>query len=358
MSLSKYSFAAFTAVAFAVVGCSGTTASNPNVPTPDNASGMSKSALPGAGKKVKITMIAKSSDNPVFTSAKKGAEDEAKELSKTTGAEISIDWQTPATEDGQEQAKRIAEAANNGVDAILVSCSDAAKLTGAIDNAVDKGIPVMTFDSDAPKSKRFAFYGADDESAGKQVMAELAKATGGKGTVAILAGNQTAPNLQRRAKGVMDEAKKYPGIKIFGVVHHAERPQDAAQEVQRQMNANPQIDAWAMVGGWPLFTKALLTVDPAKCKIVAVDALPIELEYVEKGVAPVLLAQPTYKWGSESVKMIVDKLINKKDVKGIYKMDLVRVSKDNLGEWAVQLKSWGFDDVNPKYLEMAKPKKK
>jgi hypothetical protein len=33
-------------------------------------------------------------------------------------------------------------------------------------------------------------------------------------------------------------------------------------------------------------------------------------------------------------------------------MDLVRVSKDNLGTWARQLKQWGFNDVDPKYLEM------
>ena len=353
MSLSRLGLAAFAVVA--LIGCSGSNSTTANVPTPEASS--TDKPTSNAGKKLKITMIAKSSNNPVFQSAKQGAEDEAKELSKSTGAEITIDWQTPATEDGQVQAQRVAAAANSGADAILISCSDATKVTGAIDDAVGKGIPVMTFDSDAPKSKRFAFYGADDESAGKQVMQELAKATGGKGTVAILAGNQTAPNLQRRAQGVKDEAKKYPGIKIFGVVNHIETPQDAASEVQKQMNANPQIDAWAMVGGWPLFTKALLSLDPAKCKIVAVDALPIELEYVDKGIAPVLLAQPTYKWGSESVKMIVDKILNKKDVKGIYKMDLVRVSKDNLGEWAQHLKDWGFTDVDPKYLAMAKPKK-
>ena len=40
-----------------------------------------------------------------------------------------------------------------------------------------------------------------------------------------------------------------------------------------------------MIGGWALFTQTLLTdLDPAKVKIVAVDALPVELAYVEKVV--------------------------------------------------------------------------
>ncbi len=301
-------------------------------------------------------MIAKSSNNPVFQSAKIGAEAAAAELSKANKVDIKIDWQTPPTEDGQVQAQRIAQAVNQGSQAILLSCSDAEKVTGAINDAVAKGVPVMTFDSDAPKSKRFAFYGADDEAVGKQVMTELAKVTGGKGNIAILAGNQNAPNLQRRAKSVIEEAKKYPGIKIVGTFNHIESPQDATAEVKKDMNAHPEITAWAMVGGWPLFAKGLLDLDPKKVQIVAVDALPDQLSYVDAGIAPVLLAQPCYNWGYVSVGKIVDKLVLNKEVAPINKMDLVRVAKENLGTWAVQLKDWGFDKVDQKFLDMA-PKK-
>ena len=83
----------------------------------------------------------------------------------------------------------------------------------------------------------------------------------------------------------------------------------------RVQNAYPQIQGWAMIGGWPLFTQTLLTdLDPKKVKIVAVDGLPAELAYVEKGLAPVLLAQPTYLWGYVSVQRIFDKVHLKKDV--------------------------------------------
>jgi len=300
--------------------------------------------------KLRITMIAKSDNNPVFPTARKGAEDAAKELSAQTGVQIEIDWRTPPTENAEEQAKRLQQAVNDGTDAALMSLSDAAKVTNAINEAVDKGVPVMTFDSDAPDSKRFAFYGVDDIETGQLVMKELAAVIGGKGNVAILAGNQNAPNLQKRVQGVKDEAKKYPGVKIVGVFYHIESPQDAAKEVLNAMNANPEINAWAMVGGWPLFTPSLLNLDPNKVKIVAVDCLPEQLPYVEKGIAPVLLAQPTYRWGYESVKIIVDKLVYGKDVPEITKMQLVRVTKDTLKDWAKQLKEWGFDKVDPKYL--------
>jgi ribose transport system substrate-binding protein len=305
-----------------------------------------------ASRGLKIAMIAKSSTNPVFLSARTGAEAAAKELSQTHGIPIEIVWLTPPAEDGQVQAQRIAQAVNEGASAVLISCSDAGKVTGAINDAVGRGVAVMTFDSDAPQSKRFAFYGVDDIKTGEAVMKELAPLMNEKGKVAILAGNQNAPNLRNRVAGVKQEAAKHPGMTIVDTFYHLETPQDAAAEVIRVQNAYPEITGWAMIGGWPLFTQTLLTdLDPKKVKIVSVDALPAELAYVEKGLAPVLLAQPTYNWGYVSVQKIVDKVHLKKDVPQIIPMELVRVSKENLGEWARQLKAWGFTDVPDSYLK-------
>jgi ribose transport system substrate-binding protein len=314
--------------------------------------GAAPDALGGDGK-LTIAMIAKSSTNPVFLSARTGAEAAAKELSQSRGVPIEVVWLTPPQEDGQLQAQRIAQAVNEGADAILLSASDAGKVTGAIDDAVARGVQVMTFDSDVPQSKRFAFYGADDLAVGRKVMAELAPLLGGKGKIGILAGNQNAPNLQKRVQGVKDEAAKYPGIEIVGVFNHPETPQDAAAEVIRARNAYPDIRGWAFIGGWPLFTTALLTdLDPAQVKIVSVDALPAELPYVEKGLAPVLLAQPVYEWGHTGVTTIVSKLLDKKEIPASIPMPLVRVTRENLGDWARQLKTWGFTDVPQKYLDM------
>jgi len=330
-------------IAAGVVGCS---------PSPEAAKKPEGTPVATGDKKaIKITLIAKSSNNPVFMSAKVGAEAAAKELGEKSGRTITVDWRTPNEEDGQVQAQRIAQAVNDGTDAIILAASDAAKVKGAVDDAVAKNVPVFTFDSDVAGSKRFGFYGADDMAVGKQVMDELAKIAGsGPVNVAILAGNQNAPNLQKRVEGVKEAAKAYPNVKIVSVVNHVESPQDASAAVTREMNAKPEINAWAMIGGWPLFNTSLLTLDPAKIKIVAVDALPAQLAYVDKGIAPVLLAQPIYDWGYKSVGFVVDKL-DGKEVAEMNKMDLIRVSKDNLNDWAKQLQKWGMTDIDPKFLK-------
>jgi ribose transport system substrate-binding protein len=322
--------------------------------TGEGTGGDTAAPIPGA-KPIRIAMIAKSSTNPVFLSARRGAETAAKDLSGRTGVPIELIWLTPPQEDGQIQAQRIAQAVNEGANAILISCSDAGKVTGAINDAVARGVPVMAFDSDAPESKRFSFYGVDDVDTGHKVMAELAPLMGGKGKVAILAGNQNAPNLKRRVDGVKEEAAKHPGIEIVGVFNHIETPQDAAAEVVKVGNAYPDIQGWALVGGWPLFTKTLLTdLSADKLKIVSVDALPAQLAYVDKGLAPVLLAQPTFLWGKIGVETIFKKVHLKEEVPARLPMELVRVTKDNLGTWARQLKDWGFTDVPEEYLKLEK----
>ena len=57
-------------------------------------SSSSTSAQPGASG-LKIAVIAKSSTNPVFLSARTGAEAAAKEITGRTGVPVEIAWLTP-----------------------------------------------------------------------------------------------------------------------------------------------------------------------------------------------------------------------------------------------------------------------
>ena len=239
-------------------------------------------------KDIKIGMVAKSQSNAVFQAAYAGAKAAAKELGPKYNANITIDWQTPADEDAQKQAQAIEALTGAGVQGIAVSCSEARTLTPAIDKAVRRGIPVICFDSDAPKSKRFAYYGTDDIACGTRVMDELAKAMGEKGTIAILGGNQSAPNLQKRVQAVKDDAEEVPEHEAAGsrrrrVLPPGNARESGAKPLQSAQNANPQIEGWALIGGWPLFTANALPWPAGKIKVVSVDALPAQLPYLRDG---------------------------------------------------------------------------
>jgi ribose transport system substrate-binding protein len=298
----------------------------------------------GTSKKTEYTfaLVAKSQSNPVFQAARVGAEYAAAEVGKKLGVKIKIHWRTPNEDDAQKQVENIEQLVLQGVDGIGVSCSEAGTLTPAINQAVDQGVAVMCFDSDAPASKRFCYHGTDDIECGHIIMRELAAVLGpGKHVVAIPGGNQNARNIQNRIKGALDEATNYPDISIRGVYYSKEVPQDAAAKIEEVQTANPDIDGWAMIGSWSLFTDALLKWEPGKVKIVAMDALPAELPYLTRGVVQKLYAQQTYRWGVRSVELLADKVILGRNPANVMDYsELPPVTKDDVQQYEQNWKKW------------------
>src|SRR5690606_25085700 len=206
---------------------------------------------------------------------------------------IEIEIRTPNDEDATKQAEAIEALTRRGADGIAIACSESNTVTPSIDKAIAKGIAVMCFDSDAPESKRFAYYGTDDISCGNRIVDELARVMGEKGTIAILGGNQSAPNLQKRVQGAKEALAKYPNMKLNvpSAFYHIETPEKSAEAVVSAQNANPGIQGWAFIGGWPLFTADALKWAPGSIKVVSCDALPAQLNYLRSGHVDTLYAQ-------------------------------------------------------------------
>ncbi len=321
---------------------SGPAAGGPKVAPPETAATTAPApTATDAKKSYVIGVIAKSQSNPVFQAAHTGAVDAAKDLSAKLGVDISINWRTPTSEDAQQQAQFVEQLVAAGVNGISLSCTDAKVLTSAINAAADKGVPTITFDSDAPDSKRLAYYGMDDYNCGKLLAKEIAGQLGSKGTVAILGGNQNAPNLQNRIRGVVDGLKDFPNVKIKDKYYHGETAPEAVAKLEQVQQANPDINGWVMVGGWPLFTANALDKIAPVAKVVSVDTLPQELAYVKNGQVQVLLGQKCYEWGYETVSMLVDKVHGgKSPAKVITTFEPVRVTKENVNEYEGQWDKW------------------
>lgn len=304
----------------------------------------SKKAESSTGKrKIVIGIIAKSMSNDVFQASHAGAQAAAKELGAKYNVDVEVEIRTPNDEDATKQAEAIDALVRRGADGIAIACSEANTVTPSIDKAESKGVSVVCFDSDAPNSKRFAYYGTDDKSCGARVIDEIAKSMGGKGTVAILAGNQSAPNLQSRVAGAKEALAKYPEMKLNepGVFFHVETPEKAAEAIASAQNANPGIQGWVLVGGWPLFTKDALKWAPGSVKVVSVDALPAQLSYLRSGHVDVLLAQDCYGWGGKSVEILLEKIINGKAPADLRVIDpLTRVTKENVDAFSGNWDKW------------------
>ena len=254
---------------------------------------------PAAARKLRFAVIPKALDIPVFNYAKIGAERAAKELGN-----VEIEWRAPDTADQLRQKEILESFITQRVDGIAISTTNGDFLTETINRAVDAGIPVITWDSDAPKSKRQAFYGVDDRKSGRIMGEETIKLLNGKGTVAIIT-SVGATNLQHRLEGVKEALAAAPGIKVVEVFDIKEDVVRCAEIIATGTRRYPDLGAWISVGGWPVFTRnALAAVDPSKTKVVSFDTVESALELLKEGRVQVLLGQKYFGWGSESVKLL------------------------------------------------------
>jgi ribose transport system substrate-binding protein len=290
-------------------------------------------------KKYRFALLPKSLNNPVFNFGKAGAVKAAEEIGARENCEIEIVWQAPGEPNPAQQASMVESFADQKLAGIALSVDQETTLTKAIDYAAEKGVPVVTFDSDAPKSKRKAFYGTEDLECGERLARFLGKLIK-KGKVIIQTGTD-APNLANRVKGAKDcFAREFPEIVVASVLKCEDKQPLAVKQIADAVNAYPDVAGFVLVGGWAVFgDKGLESIDPAKVKVVSCDALPKAWQYLEEGKCQMLLAQDLWGWGEQSVRLLKD-LADGKPVQagadGRINGKLDEVTKDNLAAFKKQ----------------------
>jgi ribose transport system substrate-binding protein len=283
--------------------------------------------------KLRFAVIPKSLDLPVFNYAKIGAEREA---ARRGGIEVL--WRGPENADQLRQKEILESFITQRVDGIAISSLNGDFLTPIIDRAVDAGIPVVTWDSDAPKSKRTVFYGVDDLAAGRILGEHAAALLGGKGKVAIIT-SYGATNLERRLRGVRESVAKYPGIEVVETYDIKEDTVRCSEIMASGTNRYPDLGAWIAVGGWPVFTRNALDVVPARTRVVAFDTIPPAPDLLKAGRVQLLIGQKYFGWGSESVRLLADIKSGKLPPMPIIDSGVDVVTADNVDAY---VRSWNL----------------
>jgi ribose transport system substrate-binding protein len=294
-------------------------------------------AEPSKGRSRRYTFagLPKMLNNPVFKVAETGARKAAADL-----CNVDLKWVAPPSGDAKAQADMLKRCVVEKVDGIFVSVNEAQTLTEAIDAATEAGIPVFTFDSDAPASKRFSFYGVNDEKAGAKAARIMAPSIKKTGKVGILHGTKGAPNLERRIAGFTAEMKKLlPDLVLLEPVTCDDDINMAVANVRTVIRANKaELSGFYLSGGWPLFAKVpgpFADIAPGSIAVVSFDALEEELDYLRQGYVLALTGQKLFEWGYESVMALyLHVACGKRDFPAVIDSGFDLVTKENVEEYA------------------------
>ncbi|QWF83629.1 autoinducer 2 ABC transporter substrate-binding protein [Amycolatopsis sp. CA-230715] len=191
-----------------------------------------------AGGKHQIAFVPKLQGIPYFEAMNTGGKGAEQALGDATWL-----YQGPTQADAAAQTQIVRSFIQRGVQVIVVAPNDPNSMAPVLKEAQDKGIKVMTSDTDAPNSVRDAFVNqASTEQIGKALTDAMLKAMGGKGKYAIVSCGETAENLNSWIKVQKRyTAEKYPQAQIVDTVYAGEDQAKATQMAADLMNAHPDL---------------------------------------------------------------------------------------------------------------------
>ncbi|HVE22535.1 MAG TPA: sugar-binding protein [Acidocella sp.] len=284
-----------------------------------------------------FAIVPKSLNNPYFDLARDGCMAEAKKLGN-----VKCTYTGPVTQDAAAEVQTVEDLITRGVSGIAISVADEGSIQRVIARARQSGIPVITFDADAPNSARQAYVGTDNATLGKTLAEQLIKAHPTPGSYAIISGGPAAQNLNLRVEGARAVLKAAGWTEVGGSPTFCN--DDSAlgmQQLNDLATANPGLSAVVMVGGWPLFTENAYTsfyqahkaaIDGGKLTIVSADTLPAELDELKKGEVAALVGQQPYAMGAKAMQILLA-LAHGKTVAPIQYVGLDIVTKDNVAQF-------------------------
>jgi ribose transport system substrate-binding protein len=256
-----------------------------------------------ANEKLKIAVVPKSLDNPIFDEVHTAAQQKADELG------VDLIWTASETSDYAAQVAVVEDLIKQKVDGILLSCNDPDALADVINRAVSAGIVVGCFDADSPGSSRAFHIGTDNAELGRTAAKQMNSLMPGGGNIAILTGVPGAQNLEERAAAFEEELLSADGWNLYPTIYCDDDIALAVEQVNTFTAETPDLDAWFFVGGWPLNVetdenKELVKFSADGNIIVSIDASPHMLSYLQNGTVATLIGQGYAEMGSVGVQTL------------------------------------------------------
>lgn len=140
------------------------------------------------------------------------------------------------------QIQQMRQLVDQGVDAIIVCCSNPTALNQTVKYAYDKGVPTFSFTGylTSPYSVNAS---VNYQVAGKDLGLWMGNELKGKGNVLVVQGIPGTSGSDSQDRGIKAGLATFPGIKIVGDVAGMWTDQVAQAEVQKWLSTNPgQLD--------------------------------------------------------------------------------------------------------------------
>lgn len=193
-------------------------------------------ACAGGETKTTYAIVCKDASNPYMLKMIEGFKAACEDL----GVEFLT--KSPETTSVDDQINIVNDLVAQGVKGIAIAANDAAALEATIKAAREKGVTVVTLDSDTKGSQMFVNQ-AGVEQVAQVLVDSVYDMAGGEGEFAILSASSTATN-QNAWIAAMEEIlkdSKYAGLKLVETVYGDDEPTKSTTETQNLLTKYPDL---------------------------------------------------------------------------------------------------------------------
>jgi ribose transport system substrate-binding protein len=282
--------------------------------------------MPAHAQKKTIGMVFKVLNNAFTPPLQAGCADAAKDLN------VNCIFVGPTEYNEAQEVQMLQDMMQRGVDGLAVSAANPKAMAHMLQQAKDKGIPVVMFDSDVlPEDAgvRLSFIGTDNYQFGAELAKKVLEIKKSGGSVCIQSGAPASLNLNDRVQGIRDAlagvSKDKPVQRLTGQnswtepagcpVYNNDDIRLAAQQVADVFTANPKLDAFIAVGGWAQYAPQAYkqAVDLQKARVDSKDLVisfgdnfPPQMPLLKAGYSHFNIGQRPYQMAYTAVQSLVD----------------------------------------------------
>ncbi|MDX1969516.1 MAG: substrate-binding domain-containing protein [Planctomycetaceae bacterium] len=262
-------------------------------------------------KTYRIAVIPKGTTHEFWKSVHYGAEQAAKELGN-----VEILWKGPVLENDREgQIQVMQDFIVQKVDGICLAPLDSQALVEYVSQSVEKGVPVVIFDSGLDREDEIVSYVATDNRKGGELAATcLAEAMGKTGNAIVLRYNQGSESTFQREEGFLEGLKRdFPEIKILESEEYAgTTPQESLAKAQQVLQKHREQVTGIFAVCEPNATGVLQALSElelsSKVKFVAFDPNVPLVNGLKDGKVDGIVLQDPVQMGYKSVMTMMQHL--------------------------------------------------
>ncbi|MDP8244717.1 MAG: substrate-binding domain-containing protein [Candidatus Hinthialibacter antarcticus] len=249
--------------------------------------------------------ICPSSDDISTQAIQRGAQREIEHLLKTR-VQIDLRWQ-PVPANPEEQAAAIRALKSQGVQGAAISCLQDDAVKQAIDEVVEGGASVITFQHDSPDSKRSSFFGIRALHLGGLATRVLEKELNGAGSIGILADSPSSAETAEMIDGANKRLEAEDNaLRLATIIYCEGDPQRAWQQMREAQQSTPGLSGWLWLGPWPLMAPEPPFGQLQGAKVVSLGLSRETLPFLQEQKIHALIGRDYEAWGAELVRILID----------------------------------------------------